>query len=91
MAISDGRPTYHAYGMVGLVKSCPTYAYRFDAVDGTAQRVRWLLVNASDGGWSLYRMTGEGIVLHESGTDAPAGLDRLGIARKDVFIYGKAN
>ena len=36
-------------------------------------------------------MTEEGIVLHESGTDAPASLDRLGIARKDVFIYGKTN
>ena len=87
----DGRPTYHAYGMVGLVKSRPTYAYRFDVSDGTAQRVRWLLVNASGGRWDLYRMTGGGIVLHESGTDTPAGLDRLGIARKDVFIYGKAN
>ena len=90
MSKREGRPIRIRRRMFGLVESRPTYAYRFDASDGTAQRVRWLLVNASDG-WSLYRMTGEGIVLHESGTDTPAGLDRLGIARKDVFIYGKAN
>ena len=87
----DGTPYSSRRRMFGLVKSRPTYAYRFDVSDGTAQRVRWLLVNASGGGWDLYRMTGEGIVLHESGTDTPAGLDRLGIARKDVFIYGKVN
>ena len=87
----DGTPYSSRRRMFGLVKSRPTYAYRFDASDGTAQRVHWLLVNASGGGWDLYRMTGEGIVLHESGIDTSAGLDRLGIARKDVFIYGKAN
>ena len=86
----NGRPSSRLRQMFGIVQGAPTYAYRFDASDGTVQRVRWLLVNASDG-WSLYRMTEEGIVLHESGTDAPASLDRLGIARKDVFIYGKTN
>ena len=88
----NGRPSSRLRQMFGIVQGAPTYAYRFDASDGTARRVHWLLVSASDGeGWSLYRMTGEGIVLHESGTDTPADLDRLGIARKDVFIYGKTN
>ena len=83
----DGHPFSTRRRMFGLVESRPTYAYRFDAVDGTAYRVHWLLVNAPDGGWRLYRMTGEGIVLHESGIDTPAGLDRLGIVETDLFVY----
>ena len=88
----DGRPLSTRRKMVGLVKSLPTYAYRFDAVDGTAQRIHWLLVNASDS-WSLYRMTDEGILLRGSGasTDTPVDLDRLGINEKDVFVYGGTN
>ena len=88
----DGRPFSTRRKMVGLVKSLPTYAYRFDAADGTAKRVHWLLVNASNS-WSLYRMTDEGILLRGSGnsTDAPVDLDRLGIDEKDVFVYGGMN
>ena len=75
--------------MFGLVKSRPTYAYRFDAFNGTAQRVHWLLVNALDD-WDLYRVTSEGIILHESGTDTPADLDRLGIVETDLFVFRAA-
>ena len=88
----DGRPFSTRRRMVGLIKSRPTYAYRFDAVDGTVQRVHWLLVNASDSR-DLWRITDEGIVLHRNAIIAPTDLelDRLGINEKDVFVYGETN
>ena len=86
----DGAPYRTRRRMVGLVLSLPTFAYRFDAVAGTAQRIHWLLVIAQDS-WSLYEMTDEGIRLHRSGdpADTPADLDRLGISDENVFVYGE--
>ena len=81
----DGRSFSTRRRMVGLIKSRPTYAYRFDAADGTVQRVHWLLVNASDS-WNLYRITDKGILLHRSGDSTDTIADQL--EEKDVFVYG---